>query len=149
MHRPGSSVCVCVLRCCCMRGETPVEAQMVTDGLETNQPGSQDLWSETSQCLKYVCVTVFVCICVWSVWTYMYVVNAWLSIFLFCVLKMFSPWFVHVYMLLSLVTFRDIAFTYLRPHMNVVQYAFLVSRAVVYNWADTLVSLQSYTSTVE
>lgn len=44
-----------------MRGEMPVETQMVTDGLETNQPGGQDLCSGTSQ---YVCVNVFVCLCV-------------------------------------------------------------------------------------
>lgn len=37
---------------------------MVTDGLETNQPGSQDLCPETSR-FTYVCVDVLVCICVY------------------------------------------------------------------------------------
>lgn len=34
---------LCLLRRCCPEREMPVETQMVTDGLETNQPGSQDL----------------------------------------------------------------------------------------------------------
>lgn len=42
----------------------PVEAQMVTDGLETNQPGSQDLCPGTSSPFK--CVGVYsACVCVW------------------------------------------------------------------------------------
>lgn len=53
---------VCVLRCC-TKEEVPVEAQMVTDGLETNQPGSQDLCPETSRRVTYVRVNVLVCIC--------------------------------------------------------------------------------------
>lgn len=43
-------------------GEMPVEAQMVTDGLETNQPGSQDLHPGTGSPFTYVCVTTLVCI---------------------------------------------------------------------------------------
>ena len=35
---------------------------MVTDGLETNQPGSQDLRPGTGSPFTYVCVTVLVCI---------------------------------------------------------------------------------------
>lgn len=56
----GFSESVCLLRCCCTKGEMPVEAQMVTDGLETNQPGSQDLCPGTSRPFKYICVFVLI-----------------------------------------------------------------------------------------
>lgn len=62
-----------------MRGETPVEAQMVTDGLETNQPGSQDLCSGTVSMLQVClchCFCVCIYVCVRSVLTSMNVVNA-------------------------------------------------------------------------
>lgn len=44
------SVCMCL--CVCVKGEMPVEAQMVTDGSETNQTGSQDLCPGTRTDLK-------------------------------------------------------------------------------------------------
>lgn len=38
----------------------PVEVQMVTDGLETNKPGSQDLCPGTSSPFSSVCFDVLV-----------------------------------------------------------------------------------------
>lgn len=67
----------------------PVEAQPVTDGLETNKPGSQDLCPGTRVLFTYVFVTVLP---VWvRVWVcrkcYMYAIlseNATLSIYFWC-----------------------------------------------------------------
>lgn len=51
---------------------------MVTDGLKTNQPGSQDLCPGTSSSFKYVCGSVLVCMCAYveCVCSYVYMLYA-------------------------------------------------------------------------